>query len=181
MSHSLDFFGLNERLFFLRHFIAGNKEFSRRERKYQGTQANPSKEWEFYSGRLRYLISNDLIEIAAKFRVMQDTVASQVPDDYLRNLDKESMQGKSIGAVLHGDVSLTLRESCNKIIHANSFNLVFENARSTVPSHLYSFWNGICHLGGTHSKKQWKVALNVYRWADAMDYFLEELSFNVDS
>jgi hypothetical protein len=180
MSHSLDFIGLNEKLFLLRHFIAGNKEFSRREQHYQGTQSSPSDDWENYSQRLRYLVSNDLIEIAAKFRVIQDTVASQLPADYFRSLDKESMQGKSIGSVLSGDVALTLRECCNKIIHADNFTLVFENARSAVPRHLYSFWNGICQLGGTHSKRPWRIALNVYRWADAMDYYLEELAGNVD-
>jgi len=180
MSHSLDFVGLNERLFLLRHFIAGNKEFSRREQHYQGTQSNPSEDWANYSKRLRHFVSNDLIEIAAKFRVMQDTVVSQVSADYLRSLDTESMQGKSIGAVLSGEVTLTLRESCNKIIHASAFSLVFENARSTVPRHLYSFWNGICQLSGTQSRRPWRVALNVYRWAEAMDYFLENLAGNVD-
>jgi hypothetical protein len=180
MSHSLDFVGLNEKLFLLRHFIAGNKEFSRREQHYQGTQSSVSEDWDNYAGRLRYIVSNDLIEIAAKLRVIQDAVASQVPADYLRTLDIECMNGKSIGTVLAGDVTLSLRESCNKIIHANNFNLVFQNARSTVPRHVYTYWKGICQLAGTHSKKHWLVALDVYRWADAMDYFLEELAGNVD-
>jgi hypothetical protein len=180
MSHSLDFVGLNEKLFLLRHFVAGNKEFSRREQHYQGTQSDSSHDWESYAGRLRYIVSNDLIEMAAKMRVIQDTVTSQVPPDYLRTLDTECMRGKSIGTVLSGDVTLTLRESCNKIIHATTFALVFQNARSTVPRHVYSYWNGICQLSGTHSKKQWRVALDVYRWADAMDYFLEDLAENVE-
>jgi hypothetical protein len=180
MSHSLDFVGLNEKLFLLRHVIAGNKEFSRREQQYQGTQSTSSEDWDNYAGRLRYFVSNDLIEIAAKFRVIQDTVISQVDADYLRTLDAQCIKRKSIGMVLAGDVALTLRESCNKIIHANTFNLVFQNARSTVPRHVYSYWNGICQLSGTHSKKHWRVALDVYRWADAMDCFLDDLASNVD-
>ena len=180
MSHSPDFIGLNEKLFLLRHFIAGNKEFSRRERQYQGTQADASDDWDYNAGRLRYLVSNDLIEIAAKFRVIQDMAASQLSTDNLRELDAACMGGKSIGTVLNGDVTLTLRESCNKIIHATSFNLVFENARSGVPRYLYTYWNGICQCAGTHSKKQWRVALDVYRWADALDCFLEDLADNID-
>lgn len=180
MSHSLDFVGLNQKLFLLRHFIAGNKEFSRREQQYQGTQRSPSEDWVNYSQRLRYLVSNELIEIAAKFRVIQDTVTSQLPTGYFRSLDKESMQGKSIGVVLSGDVTLTLREACNKIIHADNFSLVFENARSTVPRYPYSYWNGVCQLGGTYSRQPWRIALNAYRWADSMDYFLDELAGNVD-
>jgi hypothetical protein len=180
MSHSPDFVGLNERLFSLRHFVAGNKEFSRREKQYQGTQSNPSEDWDNYSARLRYIVSNDLIEIAAKIRVIQDMAVSQLPSDYLRDLDSSCTNGKRIGHILEGDVTLTLRESCNKIIHATKFSLVFQNARSSVPRHLYSYWNGICQCAGTHSKRHWRIALDVYRWADAMDCFLEDLADNID-
>lgn len=180
MSHSLDFVGLNDRLFHLRHFVAGNKEFSRRERHYQGTQSEPSEDWSSYASRLRYVVSNELIEIAAKVRVIQDTAVSQVSASALREMDRDAIGLKGIGTVLNGDVQLTLRESCNKVIHATTFGLVFENARSTVPRYSYSFWNGICQLSGEQSKRSWRVALDVYRWADALDYFLEELSGNVD-
>lgn len=179
MSHSLDFVGLNEKLFLLRHFIAGNKEFSRRESQYQGTQANPSHEWEEYADRLRYIVSNDLIEIAAKFRVIQDAAVGQVDAEYLQDLDSACTGSKAIGTVLEGEVVLSLREACNKVIHAKNFELVFQNARSAQPRHLYSYWNGICRLSGSHSRKNWRVALDVYRWADVMDYFLEDLAENI--
>jgi hypothetical protein len=180
MSHSLDFVGLNERLFHLRHFVAGNKEFSRREQHYRGTKADPSEEWLNYASRLRYVISNELIEIAAKVRVIQDTSVGQVPATLLREMDRGAVSPKGIGTVLNGDVDLTLRESCNKIIHATTFELVFENARSAVPRYNYSFWNGICQLAGEQSRRHWRVALNVYFWADSLDCFLEELAENVD-
>ncbi len=180
MSHSLDFAGLNEKLFLLRHVIAGNKEFSRRERQYQGTQSDPSFTWDAYAARLRYIVSNDLIEIAAKFRVIQDAAVAQVELEYLHRLDAECIGTKKIGSVLDGDVVLTLREACNKIIHANSFELIFENASSAVPRYLFSYWNGVCQLSGSFSKKKWRIALDVYRWSDAMDHFLDELSGNVD-
>lgn len=180
MSHSLDFVGLNEKLFLLRHFIAGNKEFSRREQQYQGTQSEASIDWDEYADRIRYIISNDLIEIAAKFRVIQDAAVAQVDSEFLRELDSGYIDPKKIGSVLEGDVVLTLRESCNKIIHAQKFELIFENARSVVPRHLYSYWNGVCQLSGTYSKKRWRIALNVYRWSEAMDCFLTELASEVE-
>ncbi|OOG38602.1 hypothetical protein [Rhodanobacter sp. C05] len=180
MTHSLDFVGLNKKLFLLRHLIAGNKEFSRREQHYQGTQAEPSEDWEKYAARLRYMVSNDLIEVAAKFRVMQDTASLQVSAASMRELDRSCLESGSIGTVLEGEVDLTLRESCNKIIHATKFQLIFQNARSAVPRHVYSYWNGVCQFSGSQARKNWRVALDVYRWADAMDYFLEELSGNVD-
>ncbi|GGY33881.1 hypothetical protein GCM10008098_29050 [Rhodanobacter panaciterrae] len=181
MTHSLDFVGLNKKLFLLRHLIAGNKEFSRREQQYQGTQAEPSEGWDQHAARLQYMVSNDLIEIAAKFRVMQDTASIQLSSASLRELDHSCLGKRSIGTVLSGDVELTLRESCNKIIHASKFQLIFQNARSAVPRHLYSYWNGICQFSGSQGKNNWRIALDVYRWADAMDCFLEELAGNVDS
>lgn len=180
MTHSLDFVGINKKLFLLRHLIAGNKEFSRREQHYQGTQAEPSEDWAHYAARLRYIVSNDLIEIAAKFRVMQDTASMQLSVASLGELDRSCLGNKGVGTVLEGEVELTLRESCNKIIHATKFQLIFQNARSTVPRHLYSYWNGVCQFSGSQGKKNWRIALDVYRWADAMDCFLEELSGNVD-
>lgn len=126
---------------------------------------------------VRYI---ERLEIAAKVRVIQDTAVSQASVSALREMDRDAIGLKGIGTVLNGDVQLTLRESCNKVIHATTFGLVFENARSTVPRYNYSFWNGICQLSGEHSKRSWRVALDVYRWADALDYFLEELSGNVD-
>ncbi|MCI2243344.1 hypothetical protein L3067_01805 [Xanthomonas sp. PPL568] len=180
MTHSFDFVGLDEKLFLLRHIIAGNKEFSRREQQYQGIQTNPSSDWDGYATRMRYLISNDLIEIAAKFRVMQDTATQLVSREYLHDLDRACIGSKGIGSVLGGKVDLSLRESCNKIIHAKNFSLVFQNARSTVPRYLYSYWNGICQLSGAQGKNDWRVALDVYRWSDAMGSFLQDLSGNVD-
>lgn len=180
MSHSLDFVGLNERLFHLRHFVAGNKEFSRRERHYQGTKSAPSDDWSSYASRLRYVISNELIETAAKVRVIQVASAAQLEPKRLRRMDRNAVSRKGIGTVLIGDVDLTLRESCNKVIHATTFALVFQNARSTVPRYDYSYWNGICQLSGEQARKPWRIALNVYFWADALDCFLEELAGDVD-
>lgn len=180
MTHSLDFVGLNEKLFLLRHLIAGTKDFCRREQLHQGTRSHQSEEWEYYSARLRHLVSNDLIESAAKLRVIQDTAAPQVSPEYLRELDQECRNDMDLGNVLVGDFALTLRESCNKIIHATNFELVFQNARNTKPSYLYSYWNGICKFGGVHSRRPWQIALDVYRWSDSMDYFLTDLAGNVD-
>lgn len=180
MSHSLDFIGLNERLFVLRHFIAGNKEYSRRARNYRGIRTDVFEDWVNYARRLRYHVSNDLIDMAAKLRVIQDTAMEQVSAEIIRELDISCMDGKSLGSVLTGEFDLTLRESCNKIIHATSFSLTFRDARNTQPPYQYSYWNGICRLEGSRGKRLWRMELDVYKWADAIDWFLEELSGNVD-
>ena len=77
-----------------------------------------------HASRLRYVVSNELIEIAAKVRVIQDTAVFQVSASALREMDRDAIGLKGIGTVLNGDVQLTLRESCNKVIHATTFGLV---------------------------------------------------------
>ena len=177
MSHSLDFAGLTEKMFLLRHLIAGTREYCRREHLLKIPE---SDEWNDYAGRLRYFVSNDLVESAAKFRVIQDTAASQVSPELLQKLESELQRQRRIGSVLAGEFALTLRESCNKIIHATKFELIFQNARDTRSRYLYTYWNGICKLAGTHQKKGWLVALDVYRWSEAMDSCLERLSIKVE-
>jgi len=178
MSHSLDFVGLSEQMFSLKHLSSGTKEYCRRSRLAQTD--DEFDVWHNYSQRLRYMVSNDLIVAASKFRVIQDTTVTQVSREFMDDLDLEARVGNPIGSVLIGDFDLTLRESCNKIIHATTFSLVFQNARNERPRYTYGYWNGICQLCGSHGKSMWKVALNVYRWCDAMDYFLEGLQDNVD-
>ena len=178
MSHSLDCVGLKKKLFLTRHLVAGTKEYCRREHLYQGTQAPKSVGWDLYSEQLCHIVSDELIEISAKFRVIQDTTADKLPSQYFRQLDEKCQRIRNIGTVLFGDFDLTLRESCNKVIHATRFDLVFQNERSVQPQHLYSFWNGICQISGIYQRTQWKVALDVYRWSDSMNQFLEELGSN---
>jgi hypothetical protein len=180
MTHSLDFVGLHEKLFSLRHLITGTREFCRREQLWRPPQNDSSEDWDNYAGRLRYLVSNDLIEGAAKFRVIHDAARAQLSMDDFRDLECDVHGHRKIGSVLVGDFALTLREACNKVIHATTANLVFQNARNGKPYYLYSYWNGICQLEGSYFGKPWKVALDVYKWSDCMDEFLECVSGEVD-
>jgi hypothetical protein len=63
-------------------------------------------------------------------------------------LDQACLEGVNIGMFLYSDAELSLRESCNKIIHATTFKLIFENAMSAVPKRRFTFRNGVCHLEG---------------------------------
>ncbi len=110
MSHSFDFVGLNEKLFLLRHLISGIREYCRKERLVQGP-IDYEDEWSNYYLRLRYLVSNDLIESAAKLRVIQDTSLNQLTDSDIRELDAACRKGQRIGLIRQGDFALTLRES----------------------------------------------------------------------
>lgn len=176
MSHHFDFVGLYEQFYILRHLAIGSREYCKRERLDQKTwrdDRDPDNDWAKYKGRLRTLVSISLIESAAKCRVIQDSIVDKVPRAEQTKLDHKARNGLQVGVVRKGNFALTLRESCNKIIHATEFSFHFADSRSSKLSYRYSYWNGRCALSGSKGKEEWAVELNVYDWCIAMRNYLD--------
>lgn len=179
MSHSFDFMGLSEKLFLLRDLADGTREFCKKEQLFEGP-IHYEDDWSMYYLRTRSLVSSRLIELAANMRIVEDTCKHQETYSDIRELDALCRDQGSIGIVLRGNFELSLRESCNKIIHATEFDLAISNARSSKPYYRYSYWNGCCVLKGRHSNQPWHIELNVHEWCGAIDCFMDELSSNID-
>lgn len=171
---------MHQKLFQLRHLVAGAREYSKREKLERGSIEDYESDWSLYYYQMRHLISNDLIELAAKVRVIQDTSLKQIKESDLLEMDEACRYRLKIGTVTSGTFALTLRESCNKIIHATEFEPQFANSRNAKPYFRYSYWNGKCTLKGSQFGKPWSVDLNVYDWSEAMKYFLDDIFGNVD-
>ena len=171
--------GLSEKLFLLRHFAAGTRRFCKEEQLIDGP-IDHEDEWSMYYLRTRSLISSRLIELAANIRVVEDTCKHQDAYPDIRELDALCRNNETIGIVHQGNFELTLRESCNKIIHATEFDLSISSARSSRPHYRYSYWNGCCALKGARSNQSWHIELDVQTWCRAIDCFMDELSRNVD-
>lgn len=178
MSHHFDFMGMYETFFILRHLAIGSREYTKKERLNRKTWRNerdPDNDWAMYKGRLRTLVSNSLIECAAKFRVIQDSVEDKVSKEEQFKIDEHSRDGLEIGTVQQGKFALSLRESCNKIIHATEFTLSFSDSPSSKHSYAYSYWSGRCILSGSKGTEKWTLELSVYDWCIAMRNYLDEL------
>lgn len=171
MTHVLDLTGANERLFLLRQLASGSREYCKREELYEGNEQYGDEDWEIYWGRLQFLVSKFILDAATSYRILQDTLRKEQSVDALSEIDHTF--GSRLGEVKVGNFVLTLRESCNKIIHATDFSLESTTARTGNPSRRYSYWNGACHLKGIYGKNSWHVALNVYDWCDAVDSYFE--------
>ncbi len=171
--------GLSEKLFLLRHIASGTREFCKKEQLIEGP-IDYQDDWSMYYLRMRSLVSSRLIELAANIRIVEDTCKHQDTYSDIRDLDVLCRDRGPIGVVHQGSFELTIRESCNKIIHATEFDLSIANARNSRPYYRYSYWNGHCALRGIHSKKSWHVELNVHKWCRAIDCFMDELSRNID-
>jgi len=182
MPHVPDLSGAHEALFQLRHLAQGSREFCKRELLHFGDDDYTPEEWETYQGQLHFLVSRTLISTAANFRVLQETLRSGSEGDNLATAEEELglTQQAGLGEVLEGEFNLTLRESCNKILHATEFDLLFHESRAGKPSRRYSHWSGEVHIVGSKGGREWKLMLAVPAWCVAVDNYFECFSGDLE-
>ncbi len=175
MSHAIDFDGLDEKLFILRHMVHGAPAYCVIED--IGSEIDAGDEsFDGYWGRLKVLLSNYLIECAVKSRMIQEYCSKDDVEGEISKFENEAVCELSLGQVVEGSFKLTLREASNKIIHATSAIVEFKEIDQEGSS--YKCWDGKYHLYVTHGKAQWHVELCVESWAKAMSAFLEILADN---
>jgi hypothetical protein len=180
MSHSFDFQSISDKLFLLRNLAAGSKTYCKVQGTEKGSHPYGDDEWGAYAFQLRRVISSYLIECAAKTRIFEDTIKGKVKPTEFKEADTYAQQDCSIGTVLKGSFNLTVRESCNKIIHATSVELAVANSTVRRPYQKYTYWTGQYHLLGSHNRSAWEVALDIPKWCVALDFYLEHLGELVD-
>lgn len=69
-------------------------------------------EWWEYTGLLKSIVSNTVIESAIKIRMIQDFIKHGDDEVDLTKMDSEAREGLLIGSFENSDLPLTLRESC---------------------------------------------------------------------
>jgi hypothetical protein len=181
MSHFFDLFGMYQQLFRLSHMTVGSRQYAQRKQLEKGDDDDPLSDWGTYYIHIRNAVSNDLIELATKVRVAQDAMLDRLESHEIAELDVQSIGNYAIGTVLVGSFQLSIRESCNKIIHAQHVELGIEESRNKNPRFRYNYWNGHCKLRGTsQSKKVWEIDLDVFEWCQSMTSFAEEMSQYVE-
>ena len=89
----------------------------------------------------------------------------------------ESCEGLVIGKIDGEDVKVTVREVCNKIIHAMDVTLSWTDINH---ENEIEFWNGVVWIEGSKGKKTWKLELRVSEFCTALYRFLTELEESVD-
>lgn len=182
MTHIMDISGTYEALFNLRHLASGSRELCRGELLHFGSDDYTPEEWETYQGQLTFLVSRSLINCAINFRLLQDTLRSQSSQSQLSEAERDFglHDDLNLGEVLAGKFSLTLRESCNKVIHATKLNLLFSESRTGKPARRYSYWNGHFYMSGSQAKREWAASLNVVTWCVAIESYVQCFWGDVD-
>ena len=178
MTHSIDFDSIEARLFTLHHTVLGSKAFCERFKIARSADHPLEYEWWQYFGHLKALVSTTMIDAAIKIRMLQDIGRAENDEFDATALQAEASRGLDIG-IFEGGGALSLRESCNKIVHATGAKLVWQDAGSG--SDAFEYWTGVYRLFGvTRAGKEWVVRVNVPDWCVAMMRFNATFQERID-
>lgn len=174
MTHSYDFAGVSEKLFIIEQLQAASREYCRNAGICQSSYPYGHNDWNDYEHKIKRIVSGYMIEIAAKVRILQDSMAGQIRPSIFERADKYAVENIPLGEVHSGGFKLNVRESCNKIIHATHVELgwVTRNRKSLSA---YTHWSGAVNLYGSKSAKPWHLELDATAWCISIDTYLDHV------
>ncbi len=178
MPHVIDIDGMYEKLFVLTNLCIASPHFcSLHDIGYYCEEQE--YDWHYYFGHLKVLVSKNLIHCAISLRILQDFLKTEEDVDFA-SLDKDALDGISLGAFVRGSGNLTLREACNKIIHATEFTLSWQDLEMNARGETPEFWDGKVILQGERDGKEWQVNLDAATFCTAARRLLRSLEDTVD-
>ncbi len=132
--------------------------------------------FELYRGNSERLLSETLLKLAIFVRTLEDQVQGTDASERFKTFLAELNSEDGFGTVFEGPEGLvmSLRECCNKVIHAEDFRPVYEkDGASDVPGG----WamDGQLELEGKLGKKEWKVAIYLIDFLEAVLGFCNEV------
>ncbi len=179
MPHQIDFDGLERDLFVLQHVAYGSPRFCSTIKLTRGCYGGDYEWWE-YTGLLKSIVSNTVIESAIKIRMIQDFIKYDEQAVDLTEMDSQAREDLIIGSFENSDLPLTIRDSCNKIVHATEARLKWVTDEEPEPEDPLEYWNGTYDLWGKNQGKPWHVELNIASWCTAMIRFNKDIQESVD-
>jgi hypothetical protein len=194
MAHRLDIDSIHQNSFLLLNIAYGAKEFAQSHHLSDSSDEDPIN-GRYYVGWLRFVLSDKLVDTAIKTRIMLDMVRAQEElyksdDDGeaidSRKLDKEICSSYNIASASDGETP-TIRECCNKIIHAIHIQPLYEDGEDD--HHLdeesdkkrgWKYWSGSMDLSGLKSDEEWHFELHVSEFCTALEELVSRLEETID-
>jgi hypothetical protein len=177
MPHSVDIDGIHESLFLLQNLCSASAPFCKQHKIGRYAERAVDFGWDYYFGWLKSSLCNHLIQCSIKMRIIQDFLGEYDKDLDFVALDNDVLKGLRIGQFHAGNDRLTLREACNKIIHATEVTLDWKQITKKNET---EYWSGILWLTGTKGHSRWKLELRVSEFCRALFRLLAELENRVD-
>ena len=170
LSHSINFQLIEEKLLLLQHLKLGSQKYCEINEIGRNSSKYSADAWEEYSLDLKRIVSDYVLDCAIKTRIWQDTLIHFGDKVDIKPEDAEARKGVCIGLVHLGKFNLTLRESCNKIVHATRIELGWKE-ESNDSGDLFEYWDGSTHLYGTRYEENWHIELKTESCASALSYY----------
>ncbi len=175
MSHYFSIDEIKSKLVVVSALALSGEEFCKRY-KMGSKEHHNTYSIEEYTKLTKILVSNILIEIAVKLRSSVDTLKKN--DDQIRINKDISAYGAGRNESSE-NAEKDFRFICNKIIHAEGFNLNFVGKKSLHKDMVW--WSGDVTVSGSYQKEEWKFFFSVLEWADQIKLFLEEAESRIES
>ncbi|WP_157928662.1 hypothetical protein [Vibrio fujianensis] len=179
MGHTIVFNKIFSDAMLLEQIVSGSRSYiealyssysNDKEYDYEITELDFS--YDEYLSWLYENVSSLLIQCATKTRIYKDTYSpDEEPDEgeAFYSSDIEAYEHfPNIVEVISGKFRHSLRECCNKIIHAEDFELELVSNESTK-----KYWSGFCVLKGTFNQYNWSIKLDVRKFCMAIRYYYE--------
>ena len=139
-----------------------------------------------YVYNLQATISELLVVTATKIRILQDSLSQLIFDPGEMAKVDADVSGRLPSAHLTSSkANLSIRETCNKIIHATSVAFVMRNAVGQLEEFSYwsedlaGFWfSGDVRLKGENKGKKWEVLLSPAKFGVCIIDYINELESN---
>jgi hypothetical protein len=132
-------------------------------------------EWDEYFGWLKVLVCESLIHLAVRIRILEDSAKADEQEIDWINIDQDSRRGLDLGKYHKGKEKITIRELCNKIIHATDISLDWSSIAESDNGDSPEYWTGIAWLFGKKGKSEWKLELNVEALCVALRRYIDAL------
>lgn len=140
----------------------------------------------YYVYNLQATISELLVVTATKIRILQDSLSQLIFDPGEMAKVDNDVSGRHPSALLTSSTAnLSIRETCNKIIHATSVAFVMRNAVGQLEDFSYwsedlaGFWfSGDVRLKGENKGKEWEVLLSPAKFGVSIIDYINELEVN---
>lgn len=174
MTHSFGFEGVSEKLFVLQQLQAASRVYCRNAGICRDSYPYGHDDWCDYEHKIKRIVSGYMIEIAAKVRIFQDSMSSQIHPLIFERADKYALEDVPLGKVHSGTFKLSVREACNKIIHATRVELHYVTRNHKTQS-AYTHWSGAVNLFGEKANKPWHLELDATAWCVSIDTYLDHI------
>ena len=179
MPHAFDFDSVEARLFTLHRVCLGSRPFCEKFQIDRIYESRGEYEWWEYLGHLKSLVSGTLIDAAVKIRMLQDFAKHEDEELDISSMQIEATEGLNIGYAVPNRNPISLRQSCNKIIHATGARLVWREDIGAACK--FEYWVGEYHLfGAEQSGAKWETIIFVPDWCTAMIRFNRDFQEKID-